>query len=83
MAAASSLSGIGGSQLETIEVDPEVALNYGWAEGTIVSYFGRASQLTPQLEISLIHNPTKARSVSVTPLSADDWEILVSFGDQA
>lgn len=37
LAAASSLSGIGGSQLETIEVDPEVALNYGWAEGTIVS----------------------------------------------
>ncbi|BEI91794.1 uncharacterized protein CcaverHIS019_0406140 [Cutaneotrichosporon cavernicola] len=63
LAAASSLSGIGGSQLETIEVDPEVALNYGWAEGTI-------------LEISIIHNPTKARSVSVTPLSTDDWEIL-------
>ncbi len=36
LAAASSLSGIGGSQLETLEVDPEVALNYGWAEGTIV-----------------------------------------------
>ncbi|GMK53828.1 hypothetical protein CspeluHIS016_0104140 [Cutaneotrichosporon spelunceum] len=63
LAAASSLSGIGGGQLETIEVDPEVALNYGWAEGTI-------------LEISIIHNPTKARSVSVTPLSTDDWEIL-------
>lgn len=37
LAAASSLSGIGGSQIETVEVDPEVALNYGWAEGTIVS----------------------------------------------
>jgi hypothetical protein len=30
-----------------------------------------------QVEISIIHNPTKAKSVSVTPLSADDWEILV------
>lgn len=32
-----------------------------------------------QLEISIIHNPTKARSVSVTPLTTDDWEILVRF----
>jgi peroxin-1 len=28
------------------------------------------------VEISVIHNPTKARSVSVTPMSPDDWEIL-------
>jgi peroxin-1 len=24
----------------------------------------------------VVHNPTKARSVSVTPMSPDDWEIL-------
>jgi hypothetical protein len=26
----------------------------------------------------MINNPTKARSVSVMPVSEDDWEILVS-----
>lgn len=29
-----------------------------------------------KVEISIIHNPSKARSVSVTPLTSDDWEIL-------
>ncbi|WVW84469.1 hypothetical protein I302_106503 [Kwoniella bestiolae CBS 10118] len=62
LAAASSLSQAG-EGLESIEVDPEVAMSLGWSEGTLV-------------EISIIHNPTKAKSVSVTPLSSDDWEIL-------
>lgn len=35
LAAASSLAGIGG-QVETIEVDPEVAMGLGWGEGTLV-----------------------------------------------
>ncbi|WVQ72931.1 hypothetical protein IAR50_002493 [Cryptococcus sp. DSM 104548] len=52
-----------GDGLESVEVDPEVAMSYGWSEGTI-------------LEISVIHNPTVARSVAVTPLTSDDWEIL-------
>ncbi|KAK6908369.1 hypothetical protein I203_102370 [Kwoniella mangroviensis CBS 8507] len=62
LAAASSLSQAGDG-LESIEVDPEVAMSLGWPEGTLV-------------EISIIHNPTRANSVSVTPLSSDDWEIL-------
>ncbi|ODO01366.1 hypothetical protein I350_06185 [Cryptococcus amylolentus CBS 6273] len=52
-----------GDGLESVEVDPEVAMSYGWSEGAI-------------LEISVIHNPTVARSVAVTPLTSDDWEIL-------
>ncbi|KAI9631847.1 putative peroxisome biosynthesis protein PAS1 [Dioszegia hungarica] len=63
LAAASSLASIGGGEAETVEVDPEVAIALGWAEGTIV-------------EISIIHNPVRAKSVSVTPLTSDDWEIL-------
>lgn len=43
----------------------------------VSSTFNYQHTLTPQLEISIIHNPTKARSVSVTPMSTDDWEILV------
>ncbi|TYJ52064.1 hypothetical protein B9479_007341 [Cryptococcus floricola] len=52
-----------GDGLESVEVDPEVAMSYGWSEGAI-------------LEMSVIHNPTVARSVAVTPLTSDDWEIL-------
>ncbi|WWC62371.1 uncharacterized protein I303_104967 [Kwoniella dejecticola CBS 10117] len=62
LAASSSLTQAGDG-VESIELDPEVALSFGWPEGTLV-------------EISIIHNPTKARSVSVTPLTSDDWEIL-------
>ncbi|OCF31275.1 hypothetical protein I316_07061 [Kwoniella heveanensis BCC8398] len=62
LAASSSLAQAGGG-VESIEIDPEVALSLGWMEGTLV-------------EISVIHNPTKAKSVSVTPLTSDDWEIL-------
>ena len=54
----------------------------GWAEGTIVSRRSMAwihgfMLIRGQVEISVIHNPIKARSVSVTPLTSDDWEILV------
>ncbi|WWD18315.1 hypothetical protein CI109_102765 [Kwoniella shandongensis] len=62
LAAASSLAQAG-EGVENVEIDPEVAMSLGWSEGMIV-------------EISVIHNPTKARSVSVTPLTPDDWEIL-------
>lgn len=63
LAAASSLPGGLSGDVETLEIDPEVALGLGWAEGTVV-------------EISIIHNPVKARNVTVTPVSSDDWEIL-------
>ncbi|EIW73576.1 hypothetical protein TREMEDRAFT_67430 [Tremella mesenterica DSM 1558] len=52
-----------GEVLETVEVDPEVAMQYGWMEGIVV-------------EIGIIHDPTRANSISVTPLTPDDWEIL-------
>lgn len=31
-----------------------------------------------QVEVGIINSPTKAGSVNVTPVSEDDWEILVS-----
>ncbi|WWC88849.1 uncharacterized protein L201_003764 [Kwoniella dendrophila CBS 6074] len=62
LAASSSLSQAG-EGLESVELDPEVAMSLGWPEGTLV-------------EISIIHNPTRAKSVSVTPITSDDWEIL-------
>ncbi|WWC70586.1 uncharacterized protein I206_104537 [Kwoniella pini CBS 10737] len=62
LAASSSLTQAG-EGIESIELDPEVAISLGWSEGTLV-------------EISIIHNPTKAKSISVTPLTSDDWEIL-------
>ncbi|KAK4686120.1 peroxin-1, partial [Tremellales sp. Uapishka_1] len=68
LAAASSLAGFGGGDGETVEIDPEVALGLGWPEGTIV-------------EISVIHQPVKAKSVTVTPLTSDDWEILEQHAD--
>ncbi len=57
-------------------------MGLGWAEGTIVSRRSMAwihgfMLIRGQVEISVIHNPIKARSVSVTPLTSDDWEILV------
>jgi peroxin-1 len=36
-----------------------------------------ADQTSSQVEIGLIHAATKAVSVSVTPQSPDDWEVLV------
>ncbi|WVR06200.1 hypothetical protein IAU60_003230 [Kwoniella sp. DSM 27419] len=62
LAAASSLAQAGGGA-ESVELDPEVALGLGWVEGSLV-------------EISIIHNPQRGTSVSVTPLTSDDWEIL-------
>lgn len=49
--------------LETVEIDPEVSRGLGWPEGSIV-------------EVAIIHNPKRAKSVSVTPLTSDDWEVL-------
>ncbi|KAJ9118613.1 hypothetical protein QFC22_003833 [Naganishia vaughanmartiniae] len=68
LASASSLEMYGNAQngkgsTETIEMDPEVAAQLGWAEGDLV-------------EIGLLPAASKARSVSVTPMTADDWEVL-------
>ncbi len=71
LAAASSLADVahvsGGPAgvADTIELDPEVAMGLGWGEGAV-------------LEIGTMHGVGKARSVSVTPVSADDWEVIVS-----
>ncbi|OXH34334.1 peroxin-1 [Cryptococcus neoformans] len=60
--AAANVSQVGDG-VESVEVDPEVAMSLGWNEGILV-------------EIAVVHNPTVAKSVSVTPMSPDDWEIL-------
>lgn len=81
--AAANVSQVGDG-VESVEVDPEVAMSLGWSEGILVSYqcclgfeINRCSWL--QVEIAVIHNPLVAKSVSVTPMSPDDWEILVSY----
>lgn len=69
LASASSLEmyGSGQAQVETVEMDPEVASGLGWKEGDLV-------------EVGVVRQATKGRSVSVTPATSDDWEVLVSPG---
>jgi peroxin-1 len=51
--------------VETIEMDPEVASGLGWREGDMV-------------EVGIVRQAARGRSVSVTPATSDDWEVLVS-----
>lgn len=60
---ASSSSGNASSSADTIELDPDVCFSLGWPEGSLV-------------ELGLNHKPRKATSISITPESSDDWEIL-------
>lgn len=59
--------GSGQAQVETVEMDPEVARGLGWEEGDLV-------------EVGVVRQAIKGRSVSVTPATSDDWEVLVSPG---
>lgn len=52
--------------LETVEIDPQFATALGFAQGDVV-------------EIGLLHDLPVATSIATEPLSADDWEILVSY----
>lgn len=54
-----------GASLETVEIDPQFATALGFAQGDIV-------------EIGLLHDLPVAKSIATEPLTADDWEILVS-----
>ncbi|KAG8864832.1 Peroxisome biosynthesis protein pex1 [Tulasnella sp. 330] len=70
MAAASSLASWNSSpsegldtRLETIEMDPQYAQTFGFAENDVV-------------EIGLLHKLLVAKAVHTEPLTADDWEIL-------
>ncbi|KAG9016438.1 Peroxisome biosynthesis protein pex1 [Tulasnella sp. JGI-2019a] len=69
MAAASSLAAWNSSSqgsethLETIEMDPQYAQTFGFAENDVV-------------EIGLLHKLPLAKAVHTEPLTADDWEIL-------
>lgn len=51
--------------LETVEMDPQFASALGFAQGDV-------------LEIGLLHDLPIAKSIATEPLTADDWEILVS-----
>jgi peroxin-1 len=70
MASASSLAHINASQLgersfETLEMDPQYAQGLGLSQGDLV-------------EIGLLHDLPQAKMVITEPISADDWEIIVS-----
>ncbi|KAL8286225.1 hypothetical protein RQP46_004713 [Phenoliferia psychrophenolica] len=60
---ASQVRGGAHPSADRVEIDPQFAQMLGVPEGTTVS-------------IELLGNSPVATSVSVTPLSADDWEIL-------
>lgn len=53
------------ASLETVEIDPQLAAALGFAQGDVV-------------EIGLLHDLPVAKSIATEPLTADDWEILVS-----
>lgn len=93
MAASSSLAawnsgGVQGSEahLETIEMDPQYAQAIGFLEHETVSASVcqmpnlnvKRLHLIHQLEIGLLHDLPPAKVVHTEPLTADDWEILVS-----
>lgn len=56
------------SSRDTIEVDPELCTSLRWPEGS-------------QVELQLLTRPVRAVSVSVSPCSADDWELVSSGGN--
>ncbi|KAL7412756.1 P-loop containing nucleoside triphosphate hydrolase protein [Mrakia frigida] len=58
----SSGGGAGGGK-EWLEVDPGVGEGFGWKDGM-------------EVEISIIHSLTPAKSISVAPLTPEDWEII-------
>jgi len=83
----SSSSGAAGGGKEWLEVDPGVGEGFGWKDGmevgTLSSLFLPFLQRTDlkllgfQVEISIIHSLTPAKSISVAPLTPEDWEIIV------
>ncbi|KAG8831700.1 Peroxisome biosynthesis protein pex1 [Serendipita sp. 399] len=52
-----------GSELDTLEIDPQLASSLNFSEGEIV-------------ELALLHHLPIAKSISTEPVSSDDWEIL-------
>lgn len=80
----SSVGGAGGGK-EWLEVDPGVGEGFGWKDGMEVSRLLLSfSHLVLTLrrfcfkvEISIIHSLTPAKSISVAPLTPEDWEIIV------
>lgn len=68
---------------ETIEIDPQYAQGLGFAEGDIVRLLllktKSVSSRLPQVEIGLLYDLPFASSVGTEPLTADDWEIIVSL----
>lgn len=58
------------SARDTIELDPELCASLAWPEGA-------------QVDLQLITRPVRAVSVSVSPCTADDWELVSSGGNAA
>lgn len=91
MASASSLAHLNAGQsgewsFETLEMDPQYAQGLGLAQGDLVCgcHFSLVKiNLTRlyamKVEIGLLHDLPQAKMVITEPISADDWEIIVSF----
>lgn len=85
MASASSLAHLNASQLgersfETLEMDPQYAQGLGLAQGDLVREISRVKLQSHaiKVEIGLLHDLAQAKTVITEPISADDWDIIVS-----
>ena len=85
MASASSLAHLNASQLgeksfETLEMDPQYAQGLGLAQGDLVREISpvKTNLMPYKVEIGLLHDLPQAKMVTTEPISADDWEIIVS-----
>lgn len=81
-----SSSSVGGK--DWLDVDPGVGASFGWKDGIEVSSALDSHPLCrarlthscapQQVEISIVHSLSPAKSISVAPLTPEDWEIIVS-----
>ena len=89
MASASSLAHFTSASsaekgVETLEIDPQFAQGLGFSIGDIVRTIVDSPILGIKrslfkVEIGLLHDLGRAKSIGTEPLTADDWEILVSL----
>lgn len=89
MASASSLAHFSSASsaekgIETLEIDPQFAQGLGFSPDDVVRIIAAPSMprltLHPlKVEIGILHDLGYAKSIGAEPLTADDWEILVSL----
>ncbi|CDZ96687.1 AAA-type ATPase [Phaffia rhodozyma] len=64
----SGLSSSAAAPGDWLEVDPGVAAGFGWVQGQ-------------EVEISIVNGLSKAKSISVAPLTPEDWDMISLHAD--